>query len=173
MAYDPQRGGGRGYGQQAGGYINRGYGQRGGWNDRTNTPYDQPKPIEPRKLPANYVDEAERVMNALKAENKYGRFDITTSKIRAIHTLVTDIYNVENLRTEAELLEESRLKLMRLRVRIVYDAGREQAVMTYVEKAQLLAYIKGIGNSRAEMIRFAHYMEALVAYHRFLGGRDN
>ena len=82
MAYDPQRGGGRGYGQQAGGYINRGYGQRGGWNDRTNTPYDQPKPIEPRKLPANYVDEAERVMNALKAENKYGRFDITTSKIR-------------------------------------------------------------------------------------------
>ena len=77
MAYDPQRGGGRGYGQQAGGYINRGYGQRGGWNDRTNTPYDQPKPIEPRKLPANYVDEAERVMNALKAENKYGNYTIS------------------------------------------------------------------------------------------------
>ena len=63
MAYDPQRGGGRGYGQQAGGYINRGYGQRGGWNDRrirhmTSRAHRAPK------LPANYVDEAERVMNA-------------------------------------------------------------------------------------------------------------
>ena len=33
-------------------------------------------------------------------------------------------------------------------------------------------FIKGIGNSRAEFIRFARYMEALVAYHRFFGGKD-
>ena len=43
----------------------------------------------------------------------------------------------------------------------------------FVEKAKLLEYIKGISSSRAEMIRFAHYMEALVAYHRFLGGKEN
>ncbi len=58
----------------------------------------------PRRLPANYVDEAERVINTLKAESNNGRLNITTSKIRAIHTLVTDIYNMESLRTEAELL---------------------------------------------------------------------
>ena len=69
-------------------------------------------------------------------------------------------------------MEESQLKLMRLRVRIIYDAGREQAVRAFVEKAQLLEYIKGIGKSRAEMIQFAHYMEALVAYHRYYGGRE-
>ena len=69
-------------------------------------------------------------------------------------------------------MEESQLKLMRLRVRIIYDAGREQAVREFVEKAQLLEYIKGIGKSRAEMIQFAHYMEALVAYHRYYGGRE-
>ena len=62
---------------------------------------------------------------------------------------------------------------MRLYVRIVYDAGREQAVTTFLETTKLLNYIKGIGNSRAEMIRFAHYMEALVAYHRFMGGKEN
>ena len=44
---------------------------------------------------------------------------------------------------------------------------------TYVEQAKLLEYLKGVGDSREEMIRFAHYMEALVAYHRYLGGRDN
>lgn len=166
MAYDYQRGG-RGYGQQAGGYNNRSYGQQGGWNNRANVTNDQPEPVKPKKLPVNYVDEAERVMSELKAKR-----GITTSKIRAIHALVADIYNAENLRSEAELLEESQLKLMRLRVRIIYDAGREQAVREFVEKAQLLEYIKGIGKSRAEMIQFAHYMEALVAYHRYYGGRE-
>ena len=166
MAYDYQRGG-RGYGQQAGGYNNRSYGQQGGWNNRANVTNDQPEPVKPKKLPVNYVDEAERVIGELKAKR-----GITTSKIRAIYALVADIYNVENLRSEAELLEESQLKLMRLRVRIIYDAGREQAVRAFVEKAQLLEYIKGIGKSRAEMIQFAHYMEALVAYHRYYGGRE-
>ena len=166
MAYDYQRGG-RGYGQQAGSYNNRSYGQQGGWNNRANVTNDQPEPVKPKKLPVNYVDEAERVMSELKAKR-----GITTSKIRAIHALVADIYNAENLRSEAELLEESQLKLMRLRVRIIYDAGREQAVREFVEKAQLLEYIKGIGKSRAEMIQFAHYMEALVAYHRYYGGRE-
>ena len=166
MAYDYQRGG-RGYGQQAGGYNNRSYGQQGGWNNRADVTNDQPEPVKPKKLPVNYVDEAERVMSELKAKR-----GITTSKIRAIHALVADIYNAENPRSEAELLEESQLKLMRLRVRIIYDAGREQAVREFVEKAQLLEYIKGIGKSRAEMIQFAHYMEALVAYHRYYGGRE-
>ena len=166
MAYDYQRGG-RGYGQQAGGYNNRSYGQQGGWNNRANVTNDQPEPVKPKKLPVNYVDEAERVMGELKAKR-----GITTSRIRAIYALVADIYNAENLRSEAELLEESQLKLMRLRVRIIYDAGREQAVRAFVEKAQLLEYIKGIGKSRAEMIQFAHYMEALVAYHRYYGGRE-
>ena len=50
---------------------------------------------------------------------------------------------------------------------------RHESDQSDMEKAQLLAYIKGIGNSRAEMIRFAHYMEALVAYHRFMGGKEN
>ena len=166
MAYDYQRGG-RDYGQQAGGYNNRSYGQQGGWNNRANVTNDPPEPVKPKKLPVNYVDEAERVMGELKAKR-----GITTSKIRAIHALVADIYNAENLRSEAELLEESQLKLMRLRVRSIYDAGREQAVRAFVEKAQLLEYIKGIGKSRAEMIQFAHYMEALVAYHRYYGGRE-
>ena len=169
MAYDPQRGG-RNYGAPAGRYDNRGNSRQGNWNGRPGVQNDQPKPVEARMLPVNYVDEAERVMQELREENKYGKFDITTSKLRAIHALVADIYNAENLRTEAELLEESRLKLMRLRVRIVYDAGREKAVMKFVEKTNLLNYIKGIGKNRAEMIRFAHYMEALVAYHLFLGG---
>ena len=69
--------------------------------------------------------------------------------------------------------QSAEIKLMRLRVRMVYDAGRERDVKDFVEQAKLLEYLKGVGDSREEMIRFAHYMEALVAYHRYLGGRDN
>lgn len=165
MAYDNRYSNNRGYGQQGG--YNRGYGQTNGGPQRyQNT---QSAEIKPLKLPENYVDEAEKVMRAL-FEN---RSRITTTKMRGFLTLVNDIYNAENLRTETELSSESKLKLMRLRVRVVYDAGRERDVKDFVEKAKLLEYLKGVGDSREAMIHFAHYMEALVAYHRYLGGRDN
>lgn len=165
MAYDNRYPNNRGYGQQGG--YNRGYGQTCGGPQRyQNT---QSAEIKPLKLPENYVDEAEKVMRAL-FEN---RSRITTTKLRGFLTLVNDIYNAENLRTETELSSESKLKLMRLRVRVVYDAGRERDVKDFVEKAKLLEYLKGVGDSREAMIHFAHYMEALVAYHRYLGGRDN
>ena len=164
MAYDNRYPNNRGYGQQGG--YNRGYGQNNGGPQRyQNT---QSAEIKPLKLPENYVDEAEKVMRALY-EN---RSRITTTKMRGFLTLVNDIYNAENLRTETELSSESKLKLMRLRVRVVYDAGRERDVKDFVEKAKLLEYLKGVGDSREAMIHFAHYMEALVAYHRYLGGRD-
>lgn len=165
MAYDNRYPNNRGYGQQGG--YNRGYGQTSGGPQRyQNT---QSAEIKPLKLPENYVDEAEKVMRAL-FEN---RSRITTTKLRGFLTLVNDIYNAENLRTETELSSESKLKLMRLRVRVVYDAGRERDVKNFVEKAKLLEYLKGVGDSREAMIHFAHYMEALVAYHRYLGGSDN
>lgn len=168
MAYDTQRGNAHSFGQQG----SRGPAQRSDRPNRPYTPPAPPKPIEAKPIPADYVDEAERVISELKAEGK-GTIKVTTSKLRGFLTLVTDIYNKESLRKEETLSSDSQLKLMRLRVRIVYDAGRENDVRIFVRKAQLLEYIKGIGSSRAEMIRFAHYMEALVAYHRFMGGKEN
>lgn len=165
MAYENRVPNNRGYGQQGG--YNHGYGQNGGGQQRFQSA--QSAEIKPLPIPEDYVDAAERVMRTLFAN----RSRITTTKMRGFLTLVNDIYNVENLRTEAKLSAESKLKLMRLRVRMVYDAGRERDVKDFVEQAKLLEYLKGVGDSREEMIRFAHYMEALVAYHRYLGGRDN
>ena len=54
-----------------------------------------------------------------------------------------------------------------------YEGGRDSKVKDFIAKAYLLEYLKGIGSSRDDFIRFAHYMEALVAYHRFFGGREN
>lgn len=100
--------------------------------------------IKPLPIPEDYVDAAEKVMRALFAN----RSRITTTKMRGFLTLVNDVYNVESLRTEPELSAESKLKLMRLRVRMVYDAGRERDVKDFVEQAKLLEYLKGVGDSR-------------------------
>ena len=133
--------------------------------------YSQPLPAEirPLPLPEDYVDAAEAVMRRMAGSNR----KITTSKIRNLLSLVTDIYNEENLRDDAELLPSSRSALTMMRIRVVYEAGREQTVKEFVTETKLLEYIKGIGNSREKLIDFAHYMEALVAYHRFLGGRED
>lgn len=135
-----------------------------------NAPRQAPPEINALPLPEDYVDAAEKVIRRI-AENR-GR-PITTSKIRNLFSLVSDIYNVENLRDEPELLQESRTALTMMRIRVVYEAGREQNVKEFVTEAKLLEYIKDIKNDRKKLIDFAHYMEALVAYHRYLiGGRE-
>lgn len=134
--------------------------------------YSRPAPppeIRPEPLPKDYVDQAEKIMGEISQQ----REKITTSKIRNLLSLVSDIYNVEKLRTaEKELLPDSAAKLGMMRVRTAYEAGRDGAVKIFVERAKLLQYIKGIGLDREAFLHFAHYMEALVAYHRYYGGKD-
>lgn len=133
---------------------------------RQNAPVPE---ITAKPLPADYVDEAERVIRRFSE----GSAKITTSKLRNLLSLVSDIYNRENLRTEKELLPESVTALSMMRIRTVYEAGRDDGVKEFVRTAAMLEYIKGIGTDRQKLIDFAHYMEALVAYHRFIiGGKE-
>ncbi len=122
-------------------------------------------PVVAKAIPENYVDLAETLMSANSKS-------ITTSKLRNWFSIANDIYNVESRSSEIGLKPESCTKLLNLRVRIVYDAGKDSKIKDFVTSANLLSYIKGIGESREQMIRFTHYMEALVAYHKYFGGRE-
>lgn len=122
--------------------------------------------LKPMPIPDDFVDKAEYLMKDLTRS-------ITTSKIRNILSLITEVYNVENVRVEEELLQASKDRLQMIRVRILYEAGRDiYGVKKFVDKCQIINYIKGIGDSRRTFIKFARYMEALVAYHRFYGGKE-
>ena len=162
--------GGSGYNNSRSGYSNSYNGNRSGsgsYNNRSS--YGQqkelPPEITPKKVPEDYVDEAERIMRSLMSGGK----TVTTSKIRNLLSLVTDIYNEENIRTEEKLRPESVVKLNLMRVRVAYECGR---VKSFVAQTNLLEYLKGISTDRADLIRFAHYMEALVAFHRYFGGKE-
>lgn len=165
--------GGGGYNNSRSGYSNSYNGNRSGsgsYNNRSS--YGQqkelPPEITPKKVPEDYVDEAERIMRSLMSQPK----KVTTNKIRNLLSLVTDIYNTENIRTEEKLLPESIVKLNLMRVRVAYECGRDDTVKSFVAQTNLLEYLKGISTDRADLIRFAHYMEALVAFHRYFGGKE-
>ena len=44
--------------------------------------------------------------------------------------------------------------------------------MFNVGAAELIPYLKDIGTSREKLMNYFHYMEALVAYHKFYGGKE-
>ena len=60
-----------------------------------------------------------------------------------------------------------------LRIRVVYEAGREQSVKDFIMQAKILDILKEIKGSRKNYILFNRYMESLVAFHKFYGGKDN
>lgn len=120
----------------------------------------------------NYVEQAEKVMQDLQAAGK-GQIKLTTSKIRSILAMVSELYN-DAQRLRAETLSEDLVgRVQYLKMRVAYEAGRDGIVMDFVKKAELLGEIDRVGRKKERLILFCHYMEALVAYHKFLGGRDN
>jgi CRISPR-associated protein Csm2 len=124
----------------------------------------------------NYVDEAEKVILKLKdLKDKKGKVIplVTTSKLRNLIAMTSDIYNEVMNGKEDKLSEEICSRIEYLRIRFLYEAGREQAVKSLVEQAGILQILKEIGNSKKNYILFNRYMEALVAFHKYNGGKDN
>lgn len=119
----------------------------------------------------NYADLAERAMMKLKKEKEENRKLklVTTSKIRNLLSMISDIYNEILDKPEEELNERIKDRIAYLRVRFVYESGREPSVMHFVETAGILEYLKQINGKRSAFILFSRYMEALVAYFKFFG----
>lgn len=147
---------------------------------RSENRRQEQKPIIAKPLPTNYVDTAESVMQKTVQVKARGRLVekqlcqlISTSKLRNLLSQFVDTYNRENLRSAETLEPESVNALMMARIRMLYEAGRDSDVKCFIENADLLPYLKGIGNSRANMINYYHYLEALVAYHKYYGGKEN
>ena len=98
---------------------------------------------------------------------------VTTSKIRNLLAMTSDIYNEIMNQNQKELSEEICAKIEYLRVRFIYESGRETKVKDLVMEADILDILKNIGKDRDKFILFNRYMEALVAFHKYYGGKDN
>ena len=119
----------------------------------------------------NYVDMAENAVKRLE-RNKNGNLILTTSKIRNILSMISTIY-YEVIHHPADKLNEDMVERLKyLKMRFAYEAGREKAVKNLIEVAKIFEIIEWVGDDKQRCILFCKYMESIVAYHKFNGGRD-
>lgn len=123
------------------------------------------------------AQEAENVILRLKKDGG-GKLVITKSQIRkflaAVNALTNkvDDYRARNPRA-VELSPALASAVKYLKVQLVYQAARNQtSVQPFVKQARLKERIDSIGTDLRAYEDFAHYVEALVAYHKFYGGED-
>lgn len=124
----------------------------------------------------NYVDNEEAAITRLsKKVNKQGIEIpmVTTSKIRNLLSMAADIYNQALDCKEDVLPDDITSRIDYLRVRFMYEAGREQGVKSLIKEADLLNIMKEIKGNKNNYILFYHYMEALVAFKRYMNKNDD
>lgn len=122
-----------------------------------------------------YVQKAEDAIEKLLAtkDRRGNSMMPTTSQIRNLLTMTNEIYNEVRLLRDDKLSEDIRGRINYLKIRFVYEAGRDDKVKEFVNKAEILRCIDEIRDSRENYLLFSRYMEALVAYHKFNGGKEN
>ena len=102
---------------------------------------------------------------------------LTTGQIRKFLSVMNNIGNKVSI-YKAEHPEENKLpdelveEIQYMRIKLVYQAGRDKSVKEFLEKSELDTYIQKIGNSIKNFNIVFRYVEALVAYHKFYGGKD-
>lgn len=190
------QGGGKSMGyQSAGGYSGGGYkkpsnftGNRGGNFSRSaSVSKEEEKETVFWITEENYLDHAEKVIQELQAENAM----ITTSQIRNILTNISDIFNVvQRAKHSGDLPSEVRSKIRELTMHCYYAAGREEKVKKFFLRSSLFMNLKGILEASSEtnkempetlrnvgekerFLLLHKYMESLVAFQRFYGGKDS
>ena len=114
-----------------------------------------------------YVEDAEKVFRDWYS---------TRDKKIGLLSGMSDIYN-DVVRVEGEELPQDIVdRIQYLKVQFVYEYGRDDKkdgpVRRFINESKILNKIDKIGTSKKKFIEMERYMEALVAYHRFYGGKD-
>ena len=134
----------------------------------------------------NFADRARSVIYKFlekdennKPKKQHGKYvwkrefaDLTTSKIRNLLSMTNALYN-QALHIRGDVLDEDIIHdIQYLKMRFAYESGRERVVKKFIEDAEIMDYIDEIGPSKENLLLFCNYVESLVAYHKYFGGRD-
>ena len=143
--------------------------------------YEVPKPnIKITFSDERYVDEAEAVIqyckqNGFKAPGFRENDEISYNQLRNLLGMTSAIFDATNISGLTGVYDQ----LTYFRIQLVYTAGRNQAMKSFIDASQLLEIVKKIeqktgseSQQKREIIRLCKYMEALVAYFKYYGGKD-
>lgn len=149
-------------------------GSKGSNNNRSN--HAQRDVIDPSKYKdIDIISRAEAVIKDLP-KDRFDNIQLKTNQIRKFLAAVNSVSNnVTVFKAASDSKELSNAiadEIRYLQVILVYQSGRERSVKEFVRMAGLIDMIKSIGKDISKYEEFARYMEALVAYHKFYGGKD-
>lgn len=127
---------------------------------------------------SNYVDEAEKhIKELIKKKTKTDRREsvdiVSTSKMRGLLAMVSDIYNDVLNEPKESLSNDLIARINYMKVHFYYEAGREKKVKELMEEARVFEVINDIKGKRSGFILFSRYMEALVAFRKFYVEKDD
>lgn len=108
----------------------------------------------------NYLDLAKKVI-------KRNKKNITTTQLRNILQYLSLLDN--KLLTTSDSKKDILIKkeLTYFKLRLVYAAGRDYKVKSFITDSNLIKYVQTAQTSFKEFKLYHHYLEALVAYHKF------
>ncbi len=126
------------------------------------------------------ADRAQEVMNNLSDGGTQKM--LSTSQIRKFLTAVnriTEEVNVDCIENpdDAKLQPSLQAEIKFLKVKLAYQIARSNSkwgnpVKDFAVEAKLMEEIDAIKDSIQAYRTFARYIEALVAFHKYYGGRD-
>ena len=82
--------------------------------------------------------------------------------------MVMNVYTKVNC---PEDYQKSKPDIQYLKVRMAYEAGREQAVKSFLTTTRLMDVLNKV-TSYDQFMLYCRYAESLVAYFKFFGGKD-
>lgn len=133
----------------------------------------------------NFGIEAENVINQyMKGDSN----KITKTKIRGILDLVNKIYNRVVYLDNEELSEDLLSDIAYLQVKLAYECGRDEeikikgrltgkykeGVRDFIDQSGMRILLDQIlkSKSKEDFLLYARYVESLIAYFKFHGGKD-
>ena len=122
----------------------------------------------------DYVTRAENVIKSLYKER--GKIKLTTTQLRKFLDMTNAIDNkikLYELKGEVKdntLPEDIQKEILSMKVKLVYQSGREKSVKDFVIKSSMLQEIDNIDGKVSNFKDFFNYVEALVAYRKLQGG---
>lgn len=122
------------------------------------------------------IQDAKKIVDKLE-KDKRGNFHLTTNQIRKFLAGVNGVHNrimayqAEGKITNDILPQDIIDDIQYVKVKLIYQSGRERAVKDFIQIGDIEARIDEIGNSKQKFKEFNRFIEGIVAYHKYQGGK--
>lgn len=116
------------------------------------------------------------LLNGIEINSKYAetifterKEKITTTKLRNLMAPINYLYSKVQQELETNLSKDVIDELEYIKIRFIYEAGREADVKIFIEKAKLNEYIDEVmkKSDKKTFLEFCRYFESLVAYAKY------